>query len=387
MGPKVVTIGSGYAGAGAIRKLEAELDSETELTWISEHPYHLVLHEVHRCIRDPSIRERITIPVEEIASPDTRFREGRVVDVDTEGRAVKLADGDRIDYDYLLVALGSQTEFFGIDGLAEHAHTLKSVPDAVGIHEALDGAVATATAMEPATVVVGGAGLSGVQAAGEIAGFRDERDAALEVHLVEGLDSVLPNSDSELQGALRKRLEAADVTITTGEFIGEVDESTVTLGEDRTISYDVLVWTGGITGPDAIGSVGVETDDRNNRLATGRTFRTTDDRVFALGDCALVDQPGDQPAPPTAQAAWQAAAVAGENVARAIRGQPLRDWTHEDLGTVVSVGERAVATNVQHVPVSTFGGLPAAVLKKAIAARWINKVSGPRRAIAAWPRL
>lgn len=151
---------------------------------------------------------------------------------------------------------------------------------------------------------VDGAGLSGVQAAGEIAAFRDEQDAALDVHLVEGLDSILPNSDPELQGALRNRLEAADVTIITGEFIGEVGESTVTLGEDRTVPYDVLVWTDGITGPDALGSTDVETDDRTDRLPTGRTFQTADDRVFALGDCALVDQPGDQPAPPTAQAAW-----------------------------------------------------------------------------------
>ncbi|MFY4813466.1 NAD(P)/FAD-dependent oxidoreductase, partial [Haloarcula sp. AONF1] len=85
------------------------------------------------------------------------------------------------------------------------------------------------------------------------------------------------------------------------------------------------------------------------------------------------------------QAAWQAAEVAGENLARAARGQPLKTWTHKDKGTVVSVGEKAVAHDVVNMPIETFGGLPAKLLKKAIAARWINDVTSVGRAAKAWP--
>jgi len=387
MTEKVVVLGSGYAGAGAITSLESELGGEADLTWVSNVDYHLVLHESHRCIRDPSVRQKITIPVEEIKNPGTRFVLGEVVSIDTDDRTIELADGETIDYDYLLVALGSRTAFFGIEGLAEHAHTLKSLDDALGIHEDVKRAAREASQSDPAQVVVGGAGLSGIQAAGEIAEFREDHRAPIDIHLVEGLDEIFPGNDPEIQGAIRKRLEALGVEIMTGEFIGEVDEDTVYVGEDIELPYDVLVWTGGITGRDPVRDVDLEKDDRNHRINAGMNFRTADERVFAIGDCALIDQPDGNPAPPTAEAAWEAADHVGKNMARAIRGQPLDDWTFESKGTAISVGEDAVAHDVAFFPVKTFGGVLARTLKKAIAARWIASVAGPGKAAKAWPHM
>ncbi|MFT4921694.1 MAG: NADH dehydrogenase [Haloarculaceae archaeon] len=385
MAEHVVVLGSGYAGAGAIKSLEASLDGEATLTWVSDVDHHLVLHEAHRCICDPEVREKVAIPIPEIKSPGTAFRQGAVAEIDTDGRTVHLEDGTTIDYDYVLVGLGTQTEFYGIAGLEEHAHTLKNLDDVLGIHEDVTAKARDATAGDPVAVVVGGAGLSGIQTAGELAELRDERALPIEIHLVEGLDNVLPQSDPSLQAALRERLETRDIHIRTGEFIGEVDEDTVYVGEDDPLAYDVLVWTGGITGPEAVRNSTVEKDQRTHRIKAGQDFRTDHDRVFAIGDCALIDQPDGAPAPPTAQAAWQAAEVAGRNITRAIRGQPLEKWTHTDKGTVVSVGEAAVAHDVSVVPfVDTFGGLPASFLKKAIAARWISDVTGIGRALDAW---
>ena len=387
MTENVVVLGAGYAGAGAIKSLEDELDggADADVTWISETDYHLVLHESHRCIRDPSVQENIAIPVHEIKQPSTAFIQDEVVGIDTDAQEVALAESDTVEYDYLLVGLGSRTAFFGIDGLREHALTLKSLDDALAIHDAVQQAAREASQNDPAQVVIGGAGLSGIQTAGEVAEFRDEHNAPIDIHLVEGLDNVLPNSDPELQGALRKRLEAAGVNIECGEFIGEVDEETVYIGDEDELDYDVLVWTGGITGRECMHEVDLDKDERNHRVHAEGTFQTDDERVLAIGDSALIDQPGDQPAPPTAQAAWQAAEVAGENLARAVRGQPLKTWTHKDKGTVVSVGEKAVAHDVMNVPIETFGGMPAKLLKKAIAARWINDVTGVGRAARAWP--
>ncbi|MFC6865412.1 NAD(P)/FAD-dependent oxidoreductase [Halomicroarcula sp. GCM10025817] len=385
MTDKVVVLGAGYAGAGAVKSFEDELNGDADLTWISETDYHLVLHESHRCIRDPSVQDKITIPVHEIKQPTTSFIQDEVVDIDTDERVVELADNDAVDYDYLLVCLGSQTAFFGIEGLEKYAHTLKSLDDALGIHEAIQDAAREATQNDPAQVVIGGAGLSGIQTAGEVAEFRDMHNAPIEIHLVEGLDEIFPGNDPELQGSLRKRLVEREVEIMCGEFIGEVDDETVYIGDDEELDYDVLVWTGGITGRDAIRDVAVDKDERNHRIHTESDFQTDDERVFAIGDCALIDQPGEQPAPPTAQAAWQAAEVAGENLARAVRGQPLTTWTHKDKGTVISVGEKAVAHDVMGVPISTFGGLPAKILKKGIATRWIADVTGIGRAAKAWP--
>jgi NADH dehydrogenase len=389
MTKNVVVLGSGDAGAGAINTLEEELDPEAaDITWVSDVDHHLILHESHRIIRNPDIEDKVTIPIDDIKRPSTRFITETVVDVEPDDREVHLDDGSVVDYDYLLVGIGTRTAFFGIDGLREHALTLKSLEDAQEIHEAVKEAASEATRDDPAQVIVGGAGLSGIQSAGEIAEFRAKHRAPIEITLVEGLDNVFPNNDPVVQAKLRKLLEELDVEIMTGEFIGEVDEDTVYVGEDIELDYDVLLWTGGITGQDVAENVEVEQDERSHRIEAGSTFQTSDERVFALGDAALLDQ-GENPAPPTAQAAWQAAEVAGENIARAIRGQPLEEWSFTDKGTVISVGEKAVAHDVMGVPVETFGGTAAKVLKKGIAARWIADVTGGAngvsRAAKAWP--
>ena len=386
MSEQVVVVGSGYAGAGAVQSLESSVGGEADITWVSNVDHHLILHETHRCIKDPSIETKVKISIEDIKAPSTEFVQATVEHIDTDDRRVEFADGDGIEYDYLLVGLGTRTAFFGIEGLKEYAHTMKSLDDALGIHDDVAAAANEATQTDPAQIVVGGAGLSGIQVAGEIAEYRDEHSAPIDIHLVEGLDEIFPGNDAGVQSALRSLLEERDVKITTGEFIGEVDDDSVYIGEDADLSYDVLIWTGGITGQDAVRDADVDKDDRNYRLKSGRTFQTSDERVFAIGDAALIDQPGEEPAPPTAQAAWQAAEVVGENIARAMRGKPLKKWKYDNKGTVISVGEDAVAHNVSVVPfVDTFGGLPARTLKKAIAARWISDITGYKRALDAWP--
>mgnify|MGYP000418679657 CR=1 FL=1 len=389
MTAQVVVLGSGYAGAGAVTSFEEAADDSVELTWISEHDYHLVLHEAHRVVRDTNVAPKISIPVDEIKSPETTFTQDRVTGIDVDEREVHLRDGESVPYDYLLVALGSRTAFYGIEGLEEHSHTLKSLDDAREIHRDLADAAAEATRSDPAQVVVGGAGLSGIQTAGEVAAYRDEHRAPVDVTLVEGLDEVFPGNDPELQGALRKRLEAAGVDIMTGEFVSKVDADTIYVGggedEDPTeLDYDVFVWTGGITGQAELEDAAVDKDDRSSRVYADRDFRTSDDRVFAIGDTALIEQGPEEFAPPTAQAAWQAAEVAGENLARAVEGRSLETWTYDDKGTLVSVGDKAVAHGVDPLPIDTFGGVGAELLKKAVAARWIADVSSLGRAIDAW---
>ncbi|MFC4988839.1 NAD(P)/FAD-dependent oxidoreductase [Saliphagus infecundisoli] len=385
MPENVVVLGAGYAGAGTIKKLQSELDDDARITWVSETDYHLVLHESHRVIRDPGVRSDITVPVHDIADPSTRFVQDTVTGLDTDDQVVSLAEGEDVDYDYVLVGLGSQTAYYGIPGLEEHSLTLKSLEDALEIHDAIDAASREATRGEPAQVVVGGAGLSGIQSAGEIAEFRDANRAPIDVHLVEALEEIFPGNDPEIQRELRSLLEEAGVRIHTDDPITEAEDGTIHFDEGEPLDYDVFVWTGGITGQDAMESADLENE--HNRVTTEANFRTSDDRVFAIGDSAIVDQ-GDVPAPPTAQAAWQAAEVAGENIARAIENRPLLTWEYDDKGTVVSVGEKAVAHEVSMYPFGdTFGGFPAKNLKKLIAARWIADLTSWNRARTAWSSL
>jgi NADH dehydrogenase len=385
MTEKIVVLGAGYAGAGAIQRLEVELEGvDADLTWVSEHDYHLVLHEAHRAIRDPGVADDITIPVGDVISPSTDFVQARVEGIETDEQTVALEGGDELDYDYLLVALGSQTAYYGIPGMEENALTLKGLDDAREIHQQVKQAASEASRNDPAKVVIGGAGLSGIQSAGEVAEFRDEYRAPVEVYLVEALEEIMPGQDSELQGTVRRYLEDADVEILTDDPITEADADAIHFDEGESLDYDVFVWTGGITGQDALDDC--DLDDEHNRVTSESDFRTSDDRVFAIGDSAIVDQ-GDDPAPPTAQAAWQAAEVAGQNIAHAIANQPMKTWTYDDKGTLVSIGETAVAHDVDVVPVRTFNSYPAQFLKKFVAARWIAGLTSWPRALKSWNSL
>ncbi|THE63300.1 NAD(P)/FAD-dependent oxidoreductase [Salinadaptatus halalkaliphilus] len=389
MTENVVVLGAGYAGAGAINTLQSELGGNAQLTWIADVDYHLVLHEAHRVIRDPDVRTDITFPVDQIADPSTQFIQDEVTGLDVDEQVVSLADEADVEYDYVLVALGTQTAYYGIPGLEDHSMTLKSLDDALEIHDAVKEASQEATRGEPAQIVIGGAGLSGIQTAGEIAEFRDNHRAPIEIHLVEALEEIFPGNDPEVQQALRDLLEDAGVQIHTDDPITEANEDAIEFDEGEPLDHDVLVWTGGITGRDAMDDVDLENE--HNRVNAEATFQTSDDRVFAIGDSAIIDQ-GDQPAPPTAQAAWQAADVVGENIARAIEGRPLKTWEFEDKGTVISVGEKAVAHEVKpafgvSLPVDTFGGVPAETLKKLIAARWIADITSWGTARSSWSSL
>ena len=394
MTDRIVVVGAGYAGAGTVDSLKQEvpdagLENDVELVWINEEDYHLVLHESHRVIRDPSVASKITVPCASMLPDWGEFVQDRVVGLDTDDQTVELEDGDPVGYDYLLLGVGSATAFFGIEGLREHALTLKSLADAREIHQSVREAAADASVADPAQVIVGGAGLSGIQSAGEIAAYRDEHNAPVDVHLVEGLEEVFPNNPDDVQQAIRSRLEDAGVNIECGEFISKVDDETVYLGggEDEApeeMPYDVLVWTGGITGREELENTDLEKDERSRRVFADRDFQTSDDRVFAIGDTALIDQGDDDVAPPTAVAAWTAATVAGENLVHAVLDEPLSTWTYEDKGTLISVGDAAIAHNVDSLPFGTFGGPGAKFLKKAAAVRWIASISSLGRGMSAW---
>ncbi|HKL29846.1 MAG TPA: FAD-dependent oxidoreductase [Natrialbaceae archaeon] len=387
MSAKVVVLGSGYAGTGVVSRLERELDAGDELVWVSDVDYHLVLHESHRVVRDPDVAGLITLPVDEVAGEAPRFVQGSVAGLCGDEREVRLEDGRTIDFDYAVVALGSRTAFYGIPGLEEHALTLKGLDDARRIHESVTAAAEEGAPDDPARVVVGGAGLSGIQVAGEVAALRDERGLPVEVAIVEALEEILPGNDDSVQSALRERLEAAGVEILTDDPITNAEPDVLHFDERESMAYDVLVWTGGITGQAAMADTDVETE--HERVVADSTFATSNERVFAVGDSAVLEGDGNgNPVPPTAQAAWQAADVTAENVVRRMNGQPLETWTYDDKGTLISVGDEAVAHGISLFPfVDTFGGVPAEFLKKFVAARWIADVSSWNRARRAWPYL
>ncbi|WP_336135669.1 NAD(P)/FAD-dependent oxidoreductase [Natronomonas amylolytica] len=364
---RVAVFGAGYAGLTVTRRLERRLPGTVEIVVVDESATHLLQHELHRAIRRPSLAETITVPLEE-ALDRAEIRQARVTDVDPDRGTATLdtdAGEETLEYDAAAVCLGSQTDFYGIPGLREHAIPLKRLDDAERIHD-------RALGEETTDVIVGGAGLSGIQAAGELAALSAEADLELDVTLVEMADHIAPGFDTTFAGALRRELEARDVRIETGATVAEAGTDTVHLEDGRTLPYDLLVWTGGIRGPDALAG---ERATPESDLAVGEA-------TFVVGDAAEVVDESGTTAPASAQTAVRQARVAATNIQRVVNARRVDDeappedgprfatYKYDSPGWVVSVGDGAVAT----IGPLILSGDPARAAKAAIGASHLSSV-------------
>ena len=374
----VVVLGAGYAGVTLTRKLENSLPPEVDLTIVDEADDHLVQHEVHRVIRRPSITDAIEVPL------DSLFDRAEVVTahiehVDTDANEVALDTGETLTYDYGALCLGAETAFYDLPGVEEHGLPLKSVADAEAIRER---ALELFDADEPASIVVGGAGLSGVQVAGELAALAAEEDASdrVEITLLEQLDSVAPAFPEAFQDAVGDELTARDIEIRTETAVTEATDSTVatqheSTGETDELDADLFIWTGGIAGGDAMAG---------DRPVVRRDLRLTKS-TFALGDTARVVDADGEAVPASASAAIRAAAPAAKNIATLVNWElaggegfepQLRPFRFNVPGWIVSVGDGAVA----QVGPEVVTGKAAKALKASVGAGYLSSIRAVRKA-------
>lgn len=372
---RVAVFGAGYAGLTVARQLERRLPEDAELVVVDESSDHLVQHELHRVIRHPSLDETITVSLENVLSR-AELRQATVTDIDTEEGIATLNDDEKLEYDLGAVCLGSETAFYGLDSIESAATPLKSLEHARTIREqALDAAGGTA--------IVGGAGLSGIQVAGELAALSEEDDLDIDVTLVEMKDQVAPGFDATFAEAIRAELDARDVAVETNCQVESADNGTVTLGDGQTRDADVFVWTGGIRGPRSLDGQRQETD---SDLRVG-------DRTFIVGDSAsLVDREGS-PVPASAQTAVRQGRVAANNILHEVSErtedatqesetddddppQPLSMYEHKTAGWVVTIGDGAVA----RVGPVVFSGEPARATKAVIGFGHLSSVGAVNQA-------
>ena len=370
---EILVLGAGYAGCAAVKKLE-ELDTGKTLTWVSENPYHLVKHQVHRVIRRPEAEEAVTIPVDEIKESGTEFIETRVTDIDVDEKTV-YTDEEDIEYEVLLVCLGGTTAFYGIPGLEEHGFILNSLEDAVNIRKSIEEACRTEG---PAKVVVGGGGLTGIETAGEIAEYRDNQNEDIDIEILEALDEIYAPGDEKVRKLLHKELDKQNIDVSVGDGVEEVTSNEIKLSSGRKVDYDALIWTGGVKGRPTMENVNLE--QQHNRVEASSDFTTSARDVFAVGDVGIIDLNGS-PAPTTGAAAWKGGELAARNVLHHLNDEPLEKWSYESEGTVISVGDDCIASDIKKFPISTFNGHIAKYLKTFIAMRWIAHITNWRRAL------
>ncbi|MUV90964.1 NADH dehydrogenase FAD-containing subunit [Halapricum sp. CBA1109] len=369
---RVAVFGAGYAGVPLVRQLEQTLPPGDEIVVFDDSPVHVVRHEIHRVVRRPAIAEDIAVPFTDLFDR-AEVRQERLADIDHEAEEATLDDGTTVEYDAAAVCTGVETEFYGLPGVREHATPLRTIAHAERIREEF---LPLAEADE-GEVIVGGAGLSGIQVAGELAALaREEGAEGVTIRLLEQADTVAPGFPTDIQGPLREELEARDVVVETGRTVTEADADTVSLADGTEHDYDQLVWTGGVRG----------TDVTDGERPVVRSTLQLGDRTFAVGDAARVIDEDGQAAPATAHTAVRQGPVAAENIARLLAHdrsggdgfEPrLERYNYDQLGWLVSVGDGAVAK----VGPTVLRGAAAYAVKSSVGAGYLTSVGAVTRAV------
>ncbi|CCH19140.1 NAD(P)/FAD-dependent oxidoreductase [Micromonospora lupini] len=332
---RVLILGAGYAGMATAIQLAARTRrrSDVQVTVVNAQERFTERLRLHMAATGQDLAE-LTIPTL-LAGTDARFVRGWVTAVDAQTRTVRVDDSRELPYDTLVYGLGSVADTAAVPGAQEHAYTLDSPGDAAALADRL-------ARLGGGTVVVAGSGLTGVEAAAEIA----ERHPELAVVLV-GRREPGADMNAKARAYLGNALTRLGVQVRGGSAVTRVLPDGVELADGRTVGAEVVVWTGGTRVSPLAAAAGLTVDDRG-RVVTDATLRSVSHPdVYAIGDAAAIPQ-GHGVLHGTCQSGMPTGVHVGVSIARAIRGRRPRPFRFGYYHTPVSLGRRDAVVQFTH---------------------------------------
>jgi NADH dehydrogenase len=373
---RILVLGGGFGGVYTARELERRCrhDETIDITLVSRDNFFLytpMLHEIASCELDIT---HIVSPLRTLLKRTNVFI-GDVVSIDLPRRQVQVTHGfdthvHALEYDHLVIALGSTTNFYGLPGLDTHALTMKTLGDAIHLRNRVIATLEEAdtecadTDDGLLTVVVAGGGFAGVETLAAINDF--VRDAAhyyprvnpdrIRMVLIHSGSHILPELGEHLGTYAQAKLVERGIEIITDAKVTAVTEAVVSLSDGRRIRSRLLVWTAGTSPHALLGTLPCPL--HRGRIVVDPTLRVDPwPNVWALGDCAVIpDRRTGQSHPPTAQHALREARTVAMNIAATRRGHPLRPFDFRTLGQLAAIGRR---TGVARIFGVNFSGVVA----------------------------
>ncbi|WP_274363875.1 NAD(P)/FAD-dependent oxidoreductase [Paenibacillus thermotolerans] len=382
--PRIVILGAGYGGIVTAIRLQKELNyNEADVTLVNKHEYHYFTTHLHMPAAgtDDPKNARVNI-LKLIDEFKIDFVKSTVTQIRPQEKKVILEDGT-LSYDYLVISLGGEPETFGIPGLKENAHFIRSLNSVRLIREHIEYQFARFK-KEPhrkdyLTFVVGGAGFTGIEFVGELADRIpklcrefDVDPSLVKIYNVEAAPTALPGFDPELVQYAMEVLQNKGVTFKIGMAIKECTPGGITLADGEQIKTQTVVWTGGVRGNRLVEEAGFEA--MRGRVKVDANLRVPGyEDVFIIGDSSIVFNEEGRPYPPTAQMAMQQGDVLASNLVASIRGSALKEFKYESKGTVASLGKgEAIGIAFGR----KYKGGTAAMLKKLIDLRYLYLIGG-----------
>jgi len=371
--PTVVIVGAGFGGLRAARSLG---DAPVDVVLVDRHNYHLfqpLLYQVATAGLEP---EQIARPVRAVLrrQRNFEFRMTEVTGLDPDGKRLVTTDGP-IAYDYLILAVGGETNYFGLEGVVRHGFGLKDIPEAIRIRNHVLHAFERAMLESDAerrrawlTFVVVGGGPTGVEMAGALSelirlvlvkdyprlNVKDVR-----VLLLEATDRLLGPMPARLREAAAETLwRKKHVEVRFGATVADYDGARVSLKSGEVIPARTLIWAAGVQAVSLTARLGLPTV-RQGRVAVTPTLAVPEHPdIYVIGDAAYLEVDG-APLPMMAPVAIQMARTAAANIRRRLAGQPPVSFDYRDPGSLATIGRNAAVAYIRGI---AFTGFPAWVV-------------------------
>jgi NADH dehydrogenase len=345
---RVVVVGAGFAGMAAVRELR---ESGAQVTLVDRHVYSTFQPLLYQIATGGLNPGDIVYPVRNfVRRHGARFHRGSVTAIDAQARELVVDDGAHLEYDYLLLASGVTTNYFGVPGAAEHSMALYTRREAIVVRDCLMAGLETLAARggtEDLTAVIVGGGATGVETAGALAELRNAAvktafpeitPGQVNIVLLEQGPELLAPYPPRLRRYALDQLRKRGVQVRLDTPVREVTPDTVTVGDNTMLRADLTIWAAGVTAAAAVHEWGLP-QGRGGRIIVDDHLRVASHPgIFAAGDLALIDR---QPLPQQAQPAIQTGTHAGRQIHHLLAGEPTQPFHYRDKGSMATIGRNA----------------------------------------------
>ncbi len=381
-------LGAGFGGLncalGLVRRLGP---GQVEVVLVDRHPYHLLTPALYLAGAAETANRTVCIPLSEILrATGVQFHRGTVESIDRDKHEVVLRDGT-LSYDTVVIALGNHTDYFGIPGLRERAIPFKEIYDAGRLRHALHRALKK-RGTEPVRIIVGGGGFTGSELVGEMApalklsAFNE--NAVAQITVIEAGPRLLPSLRAAVSKRVMARLDSHGIAIRVNSMIKSVGDDSVELSTGERLAFDILLWTGGVSGRGNEMIPGAARDRKGNYLVD-RWLSLPDDGCFVLGDMAAFTDPATgEPVPATAQTAIDQARYLAANLARLCREQEPHPYRPRHAGYLIPVIRRYAVIDLNPPIPAILAGRTAFYAFEFLMLRYLLTILPARKAWSHW---
>lgn len=348
----IVIIGGGYGGIRAMEHLAH--NSHIAITLIDKNPYHYMQAEVYDFIANKVDMSHVMIDLPSLCKSFglVNFICEEVTQINSD-RSEIITPTQTIGYDRLIIASGSRTYFPDfIKGLREHTHGVKSIPSALDFKQQFERSllnrIETQTQgcdVKPFNIVIGGAGLSGVEIAAEMAAYANKfyhngnfGCRGVDVYLIDAYETILYGMDPFLIQSAYERLIKLGIHVWHNNRISEVHAHDIVLDNGKHLDFEFMIFTGGIAASPLTQHLGFETNLKGHLIVDENLNIPNQPNIYAIGDITSALDENGKFIPPTAQLAEREGEHVARNILRTLRGKSKQPFRYKNQGVMIALG-------------------------------------------------